>query len=81
MTFLPDAVLAARAANGRRTGEPMQTVRSNDGTKIAYDRYGEGPAVILVAGAMTGSCRRRITPSGSTSWSPRATAVARPSTS
>ncbi len=30
----------------------MQTVISKDGTKIAYDKSGSGPAVILVAGAM-----------------------------
>lgn len=30
----------------------MQTVRSKDGTIIAYDRSGTGPAVILVAGAL-----------------------------
>lgn len=30
----------------------MYTVTSADGTRIAYDRYGEGPAVILVAGAL-----------------------------
>ncbi len=30
----------------------MQTVTSKDGTTIAYDRYGSGPAVILVGGAM-----------------------------
>jgi pimeloyl-ACP methyl ester carboxylesterase len=30
----------------------MQTVISADGTKIAYDRYGAGPAVILVNGAL-----------------------------
>ena len=29
----------------------MQTVTSKDGTKIAYDVYGQGPAVILVDGA------------------------------
>ncbi|MGI8687590.1 MAG: alpha/beta fold hydrolase [Thermomicrobiales bacterium] len=29
-----------------------KTVTSKDGTKIAYDQQGEGPAVILVAGAM-----------------------------
>jgi pimeloyl-ACP methyl ester carboxylesterase len=29
----------------------MQTVTSQDGTKIAYDVYGQGPAVILVDGA------------------------------
>lgn len=30
----------------------MYTVTSTDGTRIAYDRYGEGPAVILVNGAL-----------------------------
>ncbi len=30
----------------------MHTVSSADGTQIAYDRYGEGPVVILVNGAM-----------------------------
>jgi len=28
------------------------TVTSKDGTRIAYDKIGHGPAVILVAGAM-----------------------------
>src|SRR3954453_3976836 len=31
----------------------MQTATSNDGTRIAYDRYGSGPAVILVGGALS----------------------------
>ena len=30
----------------------MQTVTSKDGTKIAFDKVGSGPAVILVNGAM-----------------------------
>jgi alpha/beta hydrolase family protein len=30
----------------------MHTVTSPDGTQIAYDRYGEGPAVILISGAL-----------------------------
>ena len=30
----------------------MYTVTSADGTRIAYDRYEEGPAVILVNGAL-----------------------------
>jgi pimeloyl-ACP methyl ester carboxylesterase len=30
----------------------METVTSADGTRIAFDRYGDGPAVILVAGAL-----------------------------
>jgi pimeloyl-ACP methyl ester carboxylesterase len=31
----------------------MNTVRSHDGTTIAYDRIGEGPALILVDGALS----------------------------
>ena len=31
----------------------METVTSRDGTRIAYDRYGSGPAVVLVGGAMS----------------------------
>lgn len=30
----------------------MQTVTSKDGSRIAYDRYGAGPVVILVGGAL-----------------------------
>jgi pimeloyl-ACP methyl ester carboxylesterase len=30
----------------------MNTVSSKDGSRIAYDRYGSGPAVILVSGAL-----------------------------
>lgn len=30
----------------------MDTVRSQDGTTIAFDKQGDGPAVILVDGAM-----------------------------
>jgi pimeloyl-ACP methyl ester carboxylesterase len=30
----------------------MHTVTSKDGSRIAYDRFGSGPAVILVAGAL-----------------------------
>jgi len=29
----------------------MSTVTSADGTVIDYDRYGDGPAVILIGGA------------------------------
>ncbi|MFI0352003.1 alpha/beta fold hydrolase [Actinomadura sp. 9N407] len=35
----------------------MQTVRSGDGTIIAYERTGEGPPVVLVAGA---TCDRQV---------------------
>ena len=31
----------------------MKTVQSKNGTTIAYDRTGRGPAVILVAGALS----------------------------
>ncbi|GAA0356680.1 alpha/beta fold hydrolase [Bacillus horti] len=31
----------------------MYTVKSHDGTKIAYDKQGQGPAVILVGGAFS----------------------------
>src|SRR5690348_11134970 len=31
----------------------MRTVTSNDGTTIAYDQTGSGPAVILVGGALS----------------------------
>ena len=30
----------------------MRSVNSKDGSRIAYDRYGSGPAVILIAGAL-----------------------------
>jgi predicted amidophosphoribosyltransferase len=30
----------------------MQVVTSRDGSRIAYDRFGSGPAVILVSGAL-----------------------------
>ena len=30
----------------------MRTVRSSDGTAIAFDRSGQGPALILVTGAI-----------------------------
>jgi hypothetical protein len=30
----------------------MDRVKSKDGTSIAYDRHGRGPAVILVGGAL-----------------------------
>ncbi len=39
----------------------MQTVTSKDGTRIAFDRSGEGPALILVDGAL---CSRNFGPMG-----------------
>jgi len=35
-----------------RKANNMQTTTSNDGTKIAYEKTGNGPAVILVVGAL-----------------------------
>src|SRR5207245_4217838 len=46
---LPD--LPAVAAAGLKEAT-MDTVRSKDGTRIAFDKQGDGPAVILVDGAM-----------------------------
>lgn len=39
----------------------MNTTTSVDGTRLAYERVGEGPAVVLVDGAF---CRRRFGPMG-----------------
>jgi pimeloyl-ACP methyl ester carboxylesterase len=43
------------------TATSQDFVRSNDGTEIAFDRRGQGPAVILVDGAL---CYRGMGPSG-----------------
>jgi pimeloyl-ACP methyl ester carboxylesterase len=60
--LLAAGVLAACSAQDERKQEPakavpagaaaVQTVTSKDGTKIAYDKVGSGPAVILVNGAL-----------------------------
>jgi pimeloyl-ACP methyl ester carboxylesterase len=42
-----------------RTGEKMKTIQSNDGTTLAYDVYGRGPALIYITGA---SCFRSFRP-------------------
>lgn len=42
-------------------GEPMQKVISKDGTAIAYEKIGTGPALILVGG---GLCDRKTAASG-----------------
>jgi pimeloyl-ACP methyl ester carboxylesterase len=42
-------------------GEKMATITSKDGTKIAYDRQGQGPAMLLIDGAM---CYRASGPMG-----------------
>jgi len=46
------------------TQDAMEFVTSADGTAIAYDRWGSGPAVILVDGAL---CRRAFGPMGALS--------------
>jgi pimeloyl-ACP methyl ester carboxylesterase len=33
--------------------KPMHTATSRDGTRIAYDKWGQGPALILVGGALS----------------------------
>lgn len=35
----------------------VRSVRSNDGTRIAFEHAGEGPAVILVGGALSSGLR------------------------
>jgi predicted ATPase/DNA-binding SARP family transcriptional activator len=45
--------VAKPAAPAVRSGQaPGGRVRSRDGTPIAYDRYGDGPPVVLVGGAL-----------------------------
>jgi hypothetical protein len=39
------------------TAPTMGNVKSEDGTGIAYDRYGQGPPVIVVGGALTSGLR------------------------
>lgn len=43
--------------DSRHTAAPAGTVRSADGTSIAFDRTGEGPALVLVVGAF---CDRTV---------------------
>jgi pimeloyl-ACP methyl ester carboxylesterase len=42
----------------REESDPMETVTSSDGTKIAFDRLGDGPPVIVVGGQL---CDRALT--------------------
>lgn len=37
--------------------ETLRTLRSNDGTAIAFERAGDGPPVILVGGALSSGVR------------------------
>lgn len=40
-----------------REAVAVKTVRSNDGTRIAFERTGEGPPVVLVGGALSSGVR------------------------
>jgi pimeloyl-ACP methyl ester carboxylesterase len=40
-------------SKGIKKGATMQVATSKDGTKIAYDKLGKGPALILVGGALS----------------------------
>src|SRR6266536_3386701 len=50
---LPGAAGAGWRTPRRRTLTTMNTLSSHDGTTIAYDKRGEGPALIMVDGALT----------------------------
>ena len=39
--------------SSRGAVEPMRTLRSSDGTRIAYESAGSGPAIVFVNGALT----------------------------
>jgi pimeloyl-ACP methyl ester carboxylesterase len=45
------AFMGSRCSLNQQEGN-MQTVTSKDGTKIAHDKLGRGPAIILIAGAL-----------------------------
>ena len=45
-------------ARPQQTASPAGTVHSAGGTAIAYDRTGDGPALVLVVGAF---CDRTVT--------------------
>jgi pimeloyl-ACP methyl ester carboxylesterase len=49
------AVMASSSCGRKavQSEEPMQKVTSKDGTLIAFDRAGQGPALILVGGALS----------------------------
>jgi hypothetical protein len=58
MTFMADHGLFSCATPGvqparieKMEAQDMSTVTSSDGTVIDYDRYGDGPAVVFIAGA------------------------------
>jgi pimeloyl-ACP methyl ester carboxylesterase len=51
-TFISSRSSPNTDAEQSTNGVAMQTVTSKDGTRIAYDKLGNGPAVILVSGAL-----------------------------
>jgi pimeloyl-ACP methyl ester carboxylesterase len=51
LSFLAKAQAPAKAQRTEKA-HPMQTATSRDGTRIAFDKRGRGPAVILVNGAL-----------------------------
>jgi pimeloyl-ACP methyl ester carboxylesterase len=50
--ILVSATLVQAQTDNDTKGAATQTVTSKDGTTIAYDKLGEGPAVILVSGGL-----------------------------
>jgi pimeloyl-ACP methyl ester carboxylesterase len=46
------SALASRLEQGSRRGDETGAVTSRDGTRIAYERSGDGPVLILVDGAL-----------------------------
>ena len=62
-----------RARPGRPASAAEQQVRSADGTMIAFERAGEGPALVLVTGALTD---RTVTRSVAAALAPRFTVYA-----
>jgi pimeloyl-ACP methyl ester carboxylesterase len=51
--FMIVEILAGSRLATKLPREPMHTATSKDGTAIAFDRIGDGPAVILVGGAFS----------------------------
>jgi pimeloyl-ACP methyl ester carboxylesterase len=43
----------ARQSDNSQQADTVQTVTSKDGTRIAFDRSGEGPALIVIGGALS----------------------------
>jgi pimeloyl-ACP methyl ester carboxylesterase len=58
--FLPWHVAEDRRSQLRERGEAVKRITSKDGTAIAYERSGVGPALIIVDGAL---CSRAFGPS------------------